>query len=221
MLPPVESDEKLVAHGVYQQLRDDQPTGVQEYWTMHSLPDGATICRSQMLYDGVVPLSACYMIRDPENVPVQLVFYWRWDDEHEDMIEYRFAGRTMMIIHNRQAQEMILPPVYEVYAWHTITENLLWVGYNPITRGNQKFTIIAPGIHNKTLWPTTLVMDASYERGEILPGPDGPLKAATYAVDMPQLGPQHLSFDEFGIPLRWMLLTESMRVELLEYSRLA
>lgn len=220
MLPPVEADEQLVAHGLYRQVRQGMPTKLQEFWSMHSLPDEATIWRSQLLYDGVMPVSACYLLRDPQFRPVQMVFYWRWQDGREDLIEYRFMPRHMVILYEDQVQDMILPADYEVYGWHTVTENLLWGSYNQKALGWQALTLVSPGIQHGTLWPTLIEMRAEYQGSEILPGPGGPHPTRLYAVEMPDTGAQTLHFDNFGVPLRWVLSEEQLTVELLEYVRM-
>jgi hypothetical protein len=219
MLPPVESDELLVAHGLYEQKRQGESTKLQEFWSVHSLPDEAMIWRSQLIYDGLVPISACYLIRNPLSRPVQMVFYWRWPDGRDDMIEYRFALQHLTVLHQNQVQEMILPVDYQVYGWHTVTENLLWLGYNRTLGGQQTINMLAPGIQQGTLWPTLLQMNAEFDRVEIAPGLDGPFKAVSFFVDMPEVGAQRLYFDEFGVPVRWILPQEDLLVELVEYRR--
>ena len=220
MLPPVEPDEQLVAQGVYQQLREGQTSHLQELWTLHGLFDGALIWRSQLLYDGIVPVSACYLLRDPSMTPLQMVFYWRWQDGVADMIEYRFYPRHVTILYQDMVQDMILPAGYEVYGWHTATENMLWLGYNHHEAGLQSLQVVCPGIHNGTLWPTVITVDAALERREIMPGPGGPYKASAFDVYMPDVGPQSLYFDEYGIPVCWRLPDDQFRVDLIEYSRI-
>jgi hypothetical protein len=219
MLPPIEPDEQLVAHGLYQQVRQDKPTKLQESWSVHSLPDQAMIWRSQLVYDGVLPISACYLLRDPAFQPMQMVFYWRWPDGREELIEYRFSPQHVTILYGGQAQDMILPVGSQVYGWHTIMENLLWLGYDRQRGGSQTIRILAPGIHQGTLWPSFMTMEATFDRTEIMPGPGGPYKAAAFVAEMPGIGLQHLYFDEFGVPLRWVLHDEQLRVELTEYRR--
>ena len=220
MLPPVEPDEQLIAHGLYQQVRDGHPTRLQEFWTVHGLPDRALIWRSQLLYNGVAPISACYLLRDPQFKPAQMVFYWRWPDGRDDLIEYRFAPGHMTILYRERAQEMILPVGYEVYGWHTITENFLWASYDRRVRGTQDFTLVVPGIHHGTLWPRLMFLQATHERSEILPGPGGPHSGFAFLVQMPEMGVQHLHLDDSGIPVRWVLPEEGLTVELSEYSRI-
>lgn len=220
MLPPVESDENLIAHGIYQQIHHGKATQVQEFWTVHSLPDTALIWRSQLIYDGVIPLSACYLLRDPEARPMQMVFFWRWQDGIEDAIEYRFLPGHIKILYREQIQDMILPADYEVYAWHTVTEHFLWNGYDRTKRGEQDIKIISPGIHEGTLWPRILAVQANLAQMQILPGKSGPHKGVVFAVDMPNVGAQRLHFDEFGVPLRWELPHDDLRVELAEYTRI-
>lgn len=219
MLPPVEADEELVAHGLYQQLRRGQPTRIQEFWTAHSLPDGALIWRSQLMYDGAMPLSACYLLRDPVSRPVQMVFYWRWQDGREDVIEYRLMPEYVTILHGGEMQDMIVPVGYEVYGWHTITEHFLWAGYNRVVRGEQTLTVVTPNIQAGTLWPYLMSIDVALAQAEILPGPQGPHSSLVYALRMAEMGPQHLHFDTHGIPVRWELPEEDLVVELAEYSR--
>ncbi len=220
MLPPVEADEELIAHGLYQQLRRGQPTRVQEFWTAHSLPDGALIWRSQLLYDGVMPLSACYLLRDPGFRPVQMVFYWRWQDGREDIVEYRLMPGYVTVLHGEQMQDMILPAGYEVYGWHTITENFLWAGYDRAARGAQTLSVVTPGIQAGTLWPNLISIDACLAQAEILPGPQGPHSGLVFVLNMAEMGPQRLHFDEHGVPVRWVLPEEELVVELAEYNRI-
>lgn len=219
MLPPIEADEQLMARGLYQQKRRGVATRMQEFWSVHALPDEATIWRSQLMFDGVMPVSACYLLRDPDFRPVQLVFYWRWQDGREDLIEYRFMPRHMTILYSDQAQDMILPAGYDVYGWHTVTENMLWGNYDYANRGWQELTLVAPGIHNGTLWPTLMQMRSTLQGSEIVPGPGGPHSARLFAIKMPELGEQTLHFDSYGVPLRWVLPQEQLTVELLEYER--
>lgn len=220
MLPPVEADESLVAHGVYQQLRAGKPTRIQEFWTAHSLPDQAIIWRSQLLYDGVIPLSACYLLRDPEFRPMQLVFSWRWQDGTDDLIEYRFLPGFMEVLHGDDVREVILPARYDVYGWHTITEHFLWLGYDRLAQGEQSFTLVCPNIQAGTLWPTTMSLQATLSQIEIVPGQGGPHKAFLFDITQEAIGPQQLRFDAFGVPLRWLLAQEQLTVELAEYSRI-
>ncbi len=219
ILPPVETDESLVAHGLYQQMHQGEPTRVQEFWTVHSLPDQAHIWRSQLVYDGRVPLSACYVLRDPELRPVQVVFYWRWQDGREDMVEYRFMPGYAIILQDNLAQDMILPAWYEVNPWHTITRNFVWFGYDQAINERQSFPVLSPGIQQGTLWPGLITVSASLERVDIMPGPAGPHKGFVFSVDQPGLGAQSLLFDEFGVPLRWELPGEQLVVRLAEYVR--
>jgi hypothetical protein len=220
MLPPVEPDEQLIAHGLYQQIRDGSPTRLQEFWTVHGLPDDAMIWRSQLLYDGAMPITACYLLRDPLFQPVQMVVYWRWEDGREDLIEYRFAERFATIVYHNQTRDMILPASFEVYGWHTITEHLLWGRYNR-TRGDwQTLNLVAPDIANGTLWPTVMTMQARLDRSQIAPGPQGPRQVSVFAVDMPEIGPQELHFDQFGVPVFWGLSSQTLQVDLIEYARL-
>lgn len=218
MLPPIEADEHLVARGLYRQVRQGTPTGVQEFWSAYALPDEATIWRSQLAHEGKPPFSACYLLRDPNFRPVQLVFYWRWQNGLEDLIEYRFMPRHMSILHGDDIQEMILPAGYDVYGWHTVTEHALWGNYDRAARGWQPLTLIAPGIQNGTLWPGLMQVRAEFQRNEILPGPGGPYSARVFAVEMDEMGEQALYFDGHGVPLRWVLPGE-LSVELLEYER--
>ncbi|MBN2470468.1 MAG: hypothetical protein JXN59_07075 [Anaerolineae bacterium] len=219
MLPPVEADEQLMARGLYHQVRQGVPTGVHELWSAHALPDEATIWRSQLAYEGVSPFSACYLLRDPDFRPIQLVFYWRWQDGREDLIEYRFMPRHMSILHGDTIQDMILPASYEVYGWHTVTEHALWASYNRASRGWQSITLVTPGIQGGTLWPALMQVRAEYQRSEIMPGPGGPHSARQFAVEMEEMGAQSLYFDGYGVPLRWVLPEENLVVELLEYER--
>jgi hypothetical protein len=220
MLPPVEADEALVAQGRYQQIRQGRPTRMQEVWTAHGLPDGALIWRSHLLVDGVAPISACYLLRDPQWHPVQLVFYWRWQDGREDMIEYRFMPDHAIIVYRDRMQDMILPVGYEVYGWHTVTENFLWAGYDRLVRGTQSFSLVAPGIQHDTLWPSVVSLEAALEQSEILPGPGGPHGGFAFSIQMAEMGPQRLHFDEHGVPVRWALPEEELTVELVEYTRM-
>ncbi|GAB4571903.1 MAG: hypothetical protein Kow0077_09820 [Anaerolineae bacterium] len=222
MLPPIEADEQLIAHGLYRQLRRGVPTKIQEFWSVHALADQATIWRSQLLYEGVMTISACYLLRNPAFRPVQLVFYWRWHDGREDMIEYRFQERHMTILHQNQVQDMILPAHFEVYGWHTVTENLVWRSYDQRRRGTQHMTLVLPGVHRGTLWPALAEMDVAYEQTQIAAGPGGPHSAQVFAVTMPEVGPQTLYLDQHGVPLRWALSSdEQLVVELQEYIRFA
>ncbi len=220
MLPPIESDEHLEAYGLYRQIRQGEQTRIQEYWTLHTLPDSAAVWRSQLLFDGVAPISACYLLRDPAGRPVQMVFYWRWPEGGDDLIEYRFAPRYMTVLHQDQQQEMILPAHFEVYGWHTITEHLLWMQYDYQRAGQQTFTLICPGIQHGVLWPATIRMQAALIRREIMPGPGGPHQAAAFALEVADMGGQTLHFDEYGVPLRWTLPEENLIVELIEYARM-
>lgn len=219
MLPPIESDETLVASGTYQQIRRGENTRVQETWSMHSLPDAAQIWRSQLLYNGAVLISSCYLLRAPDGRPVQLIFFWRWPEGHEDFVEYRFNGGYATVVHKGHAQEMILPADFVVYGWHTITENFLWNRYDRRRGGTQSFTIVAPGIQSGTVKPSLMAMEARLKQNQILPSPDGPTRAYIFEIDMPQMGPQEMCFDAFGVPLSWSLEAEDLKVELVEYSR--
>ncbi len=219
MLPPVESDERLAAHGLYQQFRQGEPTRFQELWSVHMLPDQATIWRAQLVYDQVLPVSACYLLRDPDFQPVQMVFYWRWQDGREDLIEYRFMGGYAAILYRDQVQDMILPADYDVYGWHTIMSSLLWRRYDYRRQGRQTLTLLGPGLARGTLWPSLLEMEATLERYEIVPGPAGPYRGKAFAIRMPGLGPQTLVLDPFGVPLRWALPADHLAVELIEYKR--
>ncbi|MBN1963931.1 MAG: hypothetical protein JW910_04760 [Anaerolineae bacterium] len=219
MLPPVEADETLVAHGVYQQVRGGKPTPVREFWTAHSLPDAATIWRSQLLYDGVLPLSACYLLRNPEHRPVQMVFMWRWQDGGDGMVEYRFMPGYMEILHGEQVNQMILPVAFDVYGWHTITEHFLCLGYDRAQRGTQRFTLVCPNIQDGTLWPMLMSVDATLSQTAIMPGQGGPHPGYLFDLDQPEIGPQQLRCDAFGVPLAWTLPGEQLTVELTEYTR--
>jgi hypothetical protein len=219
MLPPVETDEHLVAHGLYRQVRQGTPTKLQEFWSIHTLPDEASIWRSQWLYEGAMPVSACYLLRDPEFHPVQMVYYRRWHDGREDMIEYRFAPRHMTVLYRDQAQDMILPAGYEVCGWHTVMEHLWWGRYEQQLRGWQTLTCVAPGIHNGTLWPAMLRVDAELQRSEILPGPGGPYSTRVYALEVAGMGSRTVHLDPLGVPLRWAFPEEQLVVELSEYVR--
>ena len=42
-----------------------------------------------------------------------MVFFWRWQDGREDMIEYRLLPDHMTILYHGEEQEMILPAGYE------------------------------------------------------------------------------------------------------------
>lgn len=218
MLPPIEVDESLVAYGQYRQVRQGKQTGVHELWTLHVLVDGASIWRSQRLHEDVMPVSACYLLRDPVFRPVQMVFYQRWQDGREDLIEYRFAARHMTILYRDQAQDMILPADYEVYAWHTVMEHQWWGRYQR-RHDLQNMTLVAPGIHTHTLWPVLLHMEADLQRTEILPGPDGPHSTRVFAVESPDFGPRTVHIDSAGVPLRWESAAELLTVELVEYVR--
>lgn len=219
MLPPVQPDEALLARGLYQQHRRGQPTEVHERWSIYSLPDGALIWRSELHY-GPALLSACYLLRDPDFRPAQMVFYWRWQDGRQDLIEYRFMPRHALILpHAGQPRQMILPAHCEVYGWHTVTEHFVWLGYDHARRGRQTMTVLNPNIEQGTLWPGTATLEVVLEQTEIAPGPDGPHKTHVFAIDQPGLGPQRLHVDEFGVPVRWEMDSEQMTVTLAEYIR--
>lgn len=220
MLPPVESDERLAARGLYQQIRRAEPTRFQEVWSIHRLPDEATIWRTQLLYDQAIPMSACYLLRDPDFRPVQMVFYWRWQDGREDLIEYRFMPGYATILYRDQAQDMILPADYDVFGWHTIMSHLLWRRYDYRKQGRQALTLIGPGLTGGTLWPALLEMEAVLDRREIIPGPAGPHKGSAFTLRMVELGPQTLVLDSFGVPLRWVLPAAQLTFELTEYERM-
>ncbi len=220
ILPPVEPDEALVAHGIYRQLRRGKSTRIQEFWTAHALSDGAQIWRSQLFFDGVTPISACFLLRDPDGRPVQMVFYWRWQSGRDDLVEYRFMPDYALVVHGGDVQKMILPANYEVYGWHTITEHFLWAGYDRRLQGRQAVTLVAPGIQHGTLWPALLQVDAELDRKEIVPGPDGPRLGYGFALTMPEIGAQRLHLDAYGVPVRWVLPVESLSVELAEYARI-
>lgn len=216
MLPPIESDELLVAHGLYQQYRDQERTEIHELWTLHSLPDGATIWRSQLLYLNI-PLSACYLLRDPTSLPVQMVFFWRWQDGREDYIEYRFMPGYVTVIHQDEEENHILPAHYGVYGWHTITEHFVWLDYDRTKSSPQTLRLVKPGIQDNTLRPTVTALEAAYNGTEIQPGPNGPVTVQVYTISEPFIGEQILRIDEFGIPLKWELEAEKLAVALDEY----
>jgi hypothetical protein len=218
LLPPIEPDETLVAYGRYQQLRQERPTPIQEHWTVHTLPDGALIWRSQLSH-GTTPLSACYLLRDPQSRPVQLIFFWRWADGREDVAEYRFMPGYVTTFYHEQTQEMLLPARYEVYSWHTITENFVWMGYDQAARGAQHFNLVSPNIQDDTLWPGVIPLEAHLEQIQIAPGNDGPRKVAVFALQQPGVGLQYLHVDEFGVPLKWALPAEHLSAVIAEYTR--
>ncbi|GEM_PF-3398226 len=219
MLPPVEVDEVLVAQGIYQQVREGQPTHIQEFWSLHALPDQALSWRSQIVSGGSHLLSTCYLLRDPTMRPVQMIFFWRWQDGSHEVVEYRFMPGYVTILYGDRVQEMILPARYQLYGWHTITEHFLWLDYDRHVAGTQDFMLICPGIQQGTLWPGLMPLQASLEQKQIAPGQGGPQQHIIFAVDQPEIGQQRLHFDAFGVPVRWELPDERLEVVLMDYTR--
>jgi hypothetical protein len=217
----VEPDEHLQAQGVYQQSRQGRATALREYWSVHDLQDGTTIWRSHLLAEAEIPLSACYMLRNPLGAPMQLGFYWRWPDSRDDYIEYRFMPDHLVIFYRRQMQTMILPTGCEVYGWHTLTEHALWAGYDRARGGIQEIALLAPGVHQGTLWPSVLHVHLTPAGSQIIAGLNGPQAGRRFMVDMPDVGLQQLYFDQFGVPLRWIKMDEHVTVDLVEYARFA
>ena len=218
MLPPVEADEHLLAQGLYQQLHHDSPTEIREQWSIHSLPDNALIWRSQLLYSNM-PLSACYLLRDPDYNPVQMVFFWQWQNGQHGMVEYRFMPRYAMIVEGDHAQDVILPANFGLYCWHTITEHFLWLKYDWDRGGKQSFNLLKPGVQRGTLRPSVTSLEATLTQTQIMPGPNGPTKAHVFAIHEPDIGPQTLHINELGVPLRWDLPSENLTVILDAYTR--
>lgn len=218
MLPPIEADESLIARGHYQQYRDNKSTEVHEHWSVHSLPDNALIWRSQVFFNDI-RLSACYLLRDPDHVPVQMVFIWRWQDGAEDMVEYSFMPRYATVIYENQTQDVILPAGCKLYCWHTITEDFIWLGYDYAKGGAQSFRVLKPGIQHGTLLPSISTLEAKLEQSEIIPGPKGPTRTYHFSISEPEVGSQTLHFDDFGVPIRWELPAEKLSVALKTYER--
>jgi len=46
------------------------PARLREAWSVPVLPDYATVWRAQLVYDRALPVSACYLLRDPDFRPV-------------------------------------------------------------------------------------------------------------------------------------------------------
>ncbi len=86
---------------------------------MPVLPDYATVWRAQLVYDRALPVSACYLLRDPDFRPVQKVLL-ALEDRREDLIECWFIAGGATVLYRDPVQDMILPTDYEIHGECTI-----------------------------------------------------------------------------------------------------
>jgi len=91
--------------------------------------------RAQFVHDRALPVSACYLLCDPDFRPVLAL-----GDGREDLIECCFIAGGATVLYRDPVQDMILPTDYEIHGGRTIMGSMGWRCYDGDRQGRTRRT---------------------------------------------------------------------------------
>jgi len=231
LIHEVHPDEQPVCRGQYAYLKNGQPTGQVETWTINRLSDGATVTRADV--DGRKANSAAdlltHLVRQPAGGRAkQLWLRYQWG-EVEAAAWYTFDQAEAKAFrqvkgYSRREDTVEIAQGYEIDYHAVVAHDFVWRGYPSHARGKPW----AVPIFSPDLWaPGGDALQGRPLRFTIQPREPGPVTVPVgsfpevrhYAITLDDEVEALAWFDEHGIPLRWYYPAKQYDFVLVQYMR--